>query len=567
MDLNSYKKVILRLFFFFSLSLVLMFPSCQKETGSDENILAKINDLEVTEAHFISAFKKYYYKTGQSLSPSYANKSSILDSEFNTYVLAVHAGELGISETSEAMNMKEMIKRRVLNEEYLEKEILTNLTVSNEEVEQMFVKFNTQLNASHIYAPTAEKADSLYKEIKNGKAFEAIAKREFKNTQLAENGGNLGIFSVDEMDVAFERKAYEMKTGEISKPVRTAQGFSIIKLNDRYTKPVLTEYEFASNKNQFASFVEKQKKEIITRNHLDDFINAVSINKKLVEKLWSLITNNYSSFISKDSEFLEAMNIGNDVVASSGTFSLELDVFLRELKYTPIENLNNVKNLRTFENLIHGLSYRSYLYEKANSVGLHEVDEVISSINQSYHVFLAKEAEDAIKSGIKVNEQEILETFRNNQEKFIKPLELDLSRIVLEDKNQAEEVIDHINKGASFDKMVQIYSTRNEERLIGGRLGFDYANSYGTLSPQLSVLQVGEVSNVLEYQNGEYHIYKCLGRKEARPFSYKEAIPLIKRQLEKEKFKEQRDQVIHEVKERNNAFINTEKIKELTIQI
>ena len=47
---------------------------------------------------------------------------------------------------------------------------------------------------------------------------------------------DIGRFTTDELDIAFENQAFSMAIGDIF-PIQTAQGFSIIKLTDRVTRP------------------------------------------------------------------------------------------------------------------------------------------------------------------------------------------------------------------------------------------------------------------------------------------------------------------------------------------
>ena len=63
---------------------------------------------------------------------------------------------------------------------------------------------------------TRRDADSLYNLLQNGATFESLAPSVFRDPELASSGGDLGYFSLDEMDIAFEEQAYSMQPGQIT---------------------------------------------------------------------------------------------------------------------------------------------------------------------------------------------------------------------------------------------------------------------------------------------------------------------------------------------------------------
>ena len=89
---------------------------------------------------------------------------------------------------------------------------------------------------------------------------------------------------------AFEDAAYSLKVGEISPPVKTEYGYSIIKLEDRITNPLLTESEFQRKKSHLENVVKMRKKEPSET----DYINSVLDKSKLTfnnENLEKILVN------------------------------------------------------------------------------------------------------------------------------------------------------------------------------------------------------------------------------------------------------------------------------------
>jgi parvulin-like peptidyl-prolyl isomerase len=90
-----------------------------------------------------------------------------------------------------------------------------------------------QVRASHILVASKDEADALYKRLQKGDEFAKLAKDYSGDRQSAANGGDIGFFTVDQVDPDFGKALSKLKVGEYSEPVKTSYGFHIIKLTDR----------------------------------------------------------------------------------------------------------------------------------------------------------------------------------------------------------------------------------------------------------------------------------------------------------------------------------------------
>ncbi|MGB9619547.1 MAG: peptidylprolyl isomerase [Armatimonadota bacterium] len=82
-----------------------------------------------------------------------------------------------------------------------------------------------------------KKADEIYQKIKNGEDFAKLADEYSEDPGNTDpqtgkkKGGDLGWFSRGRMVQEFEKKAFELKAGEVSEPVKTFYGYHIIKVD------------------------------------------------------------------------------------------------------------------------------------------------------------------------------------------------------------------------------------------------------------------------------------------------------------------------------------------------
>lgn len=112
-------------------------------------------------------------------------------------------------------------------------------------LQQAFDRSQVEIRAAHIMVrieETASPADSLTafnkakalrQEIVDGKDFADLAKAKSDDPSAAENGGDLGYFSVFRMIYPFEEAAYNTPKDSLSQVFRTQYGYHFLKVLDR----------------------------------------------------------------------------------------------------------------------------------------------------------------------------------------------------------------------------------------------------------------------------------------------------------------------------------------------
>ena len=143
------------------------------------------------------------------------------------------------TQTREELIIQELQKRMVADK----------VNVSSQEIQQ-FIEANKQQDLSeteyhllHILIATPEnaspediqtsqqKADDLYQKLEQDADFKQMAMRE-SNGSNALNGGDLGRRKASELPELFLTAIENLKPGDISKPIKSASGFHILKIVD-----------------------------------------------------------------------------------------------------------------------------------------------------------------------------------------------------------------------------------------------------------------------------------------------------------------------------------------------
>jgi foldase protein PrsA len=143
-----------------------------------------------------------------------------------------------------------------------------------------------------------------------------------------------------------------------------------------------------------------------------------------------------------------------------------------------------------------------------------------------------------VRSKIEVSEAEVEEYFRENQDDFNIPEEIDVRHILVETEKEAEEVLALLRAGEDFAELAKEHSQDPGSADKGGALGFNGRGSFvKEFEDAAFALPVGEYSEPVKTEHG-YHIIEVLERKEAKEVEFADVKEQVKEALIEEKVRE-----------------------------
>ncbi len=254
-----------------------------KGAASATGPIATVNGVEIDRAAFDSKYAKMTkaFTTRKKDIPAGLAKryrESILKQLVDKELLRQKIKEAGVTVEEDALakeleDYKKMFRTEENFQRYLKSSSITldqiqanishnlavqrllekqgDLAVTDDEVKEYYEKnqsryeIKEQIRASHILfkvskkddkgadAKAKKKADGVYKDAsKKGADFAALAKKHSEGP-TASRGGDLSYFNRGRMVPEFEKIAFPMKVGDVSKPVKTQFGWHIIKVTDK----------------------------------------------------------------------------------------------------------------------------------------------------------------------------------------------------------------------------------------------------------------------------------------------------------------------------------------------
>jgi hypothetical protein len=212
--------------------LVFLVAGCKSETTDLDKPVATWKGISIDGDHFIKEYELF-----GTYSPS---KDDPETRQFYAKVMLERQiiAELGRQNSLDTLKIvKETIRRRkemAMRRHYLNMMVKPGVPEpTEEEIHSAFRRSNTRIRAQQIFAPTREIADSLYRVVKSGADFDAVAEQSMIAAGMQPgSAGNMGWVTFNQLDEAPENALFSLNQKEISEPVQSLRGFHIFRSLD-----------------------------------------------------------------------------------------------------------------------------------------------------------------------------------------------------------------------------------------------------------------------------------------------------------------------------------------------
>jgi peptidyl-prolyl cis-trans isomerase SurA len=201
---------------------------------------------------------------------------------------------------------KSNLKETILTQKVIQQEVGGHITVSQQEIQDFYnlhksemerpeqvrlseILISTQqvapaktasgqpappLSDDEIVAQAKTKADALYAQLQKGASFDDLAKAN-SNGPTAGAGGDLEYFKRGTLSKQLEDQVFALKTGQFTEPIRTNQGWVILKVSEHQSEgvPPLKEVEPQIQERIYMSKMQPALREYLTKLRENAYID------------------------------------------------------------------------------------------------------------------------------------------------------------------------------------------------------------------------------------------------------------------------------------------------------
>lgn len=203
-----------------------------------DTIVAIIDGTKVTRADVIAS--------AQTLPPQYQQQldaifPALIDRLVDLTLLSNEGRKQNLQDDAEVKARVDQFTEQVIQEVVIRRHIETAMT--EDAIKARYDKFvtdqppQTEVHAQHILLASEGEAREVITQLAGGADFATLAKEKSTDPSAQQNGGDLGYFGPGDMVPEFERAAFALEKGQISKdPVKSQFGWHVIKVVDRREK-------------------------------------------------------------------------------------------------------------------------------------------------------------------------------------------------------------------------------------------------------------------------------------------------------------------------------------------
>ena len=508
--------------------------------GKKENlVIAKVADRKITVGDFDKAAatmdEKFLPKTNDL-----AGKKELLDIMINKEVMTLKALAAGYEKEEWFVSFWDKFKGQYLVAAMENEYVVKKVKVTEQEAKDFFDKMHNEYQLSQILVANEDEARAIREQLSGGADFAEMAKK-YSLSREAGEGGFLGTSTIGGMFYWIEEALANTKEGDITQPLQTPTGWTILKVHTIRKVTPEKDLQYARKKVEG----DKQKKMIAEmKQKIEKDIGLV-----IYPEAVNMVYNNLPPDISMEDIVTYKVTLDNApkleipeqyqgmILAQYADGSYTLKDYMKifdeiGLPERPSRRLGKEAIVESIHRRIWDSALPTYVEKQLK---VQDIPEVAKGLQAKKEMMLTwKFYEDQVKDEVSVSDLEVQDYYNANQKEISSPEKREYTIILVSDKAKADQAVAFARKGEDFAKLVRKFSEDPEAVRSGGKTGLVPKGNFPDYDEIAFSLASGQVSDPFQVPRG-WAVVKVERIEAPQPMPYASAAQGMKAKMQEDR--------------------------------
>src|SRR5690554_5447416 len=498
-----------------------LFLSAQQE----EKVVARVGDYKIYESEFQERFDFSAHPKLLNKSEKIEAKRDFLKQLIAEKLLSLNAREKGYDTLQVFSNIISPLRDMYVRDALYSLEIKNKIAISPQEIIEGLERIKKICKVKFIHSVDEMEINDIYKSLKFGASFDSLLE------QRAESKDQPRDVTFGTMEKPFEDSLYNLIPGRFTSPLKSEDGYYILKLVDTEPNPDLKDQEMVldhvkrivKTRNEYKVYLDYY------HNFFDDF--RITADRGVFENLISIFTPRfhekysdnesavYNKYYLNGIEVTSAFDLmkadnKNKIFIDLGEKKIKADYFLNKLSHNGfyVRDIDEKSIRASLSSYIRKFIEDELLTIEGISKGLNNSPEVKKYIRMWEDSYLSKMLMVNMFDSIKVSEEEAYSVYKQN-DWAESPLELvNILEILTDSLQIVEHILNELSSGKDFRDLAKQYTRRDSLKERGGEFGFFPVTMYDEIGKAALNMEIGDIYGPIKLDGG-YSIFQLIGRK------------------------------------------------------
>lgn len=244
------------------------------------NDLAVVNGDTLYGEIFEESYVKHLAQTGANDTPQ--ERESHLQHLIETMLLAQEAKHERLDQSDEHQRFMDLKMNRALVDLYLKEMVHDTVrSVTDEEVEQAFLRTNINLFVRQLYFTNRDEAESYKHRLEKGENFVDLANELYNTKTYSDKAGYIGEVKYFDLDDAVAETIYNIEVGEVSPIIMADNGYYIMRIENVKRNPLLTETQLNQKKKKVRFLAQSRRHRLSANSFIRSEMSKLDVTPEV----------------------------------------------------------------------------------------------------------------------------------------------------------------------------------------------------------------------------------------------------------------------------------------------